>query len=75
MVQGPLPVGFGNLTNLVRLDLGSNRLSGIELVDWARLGRLEHVDISRNKVEAPTPITFIFTILSHVYPPPLLFLF
>mmetsp|Transcript_34899 Transcript_34899/g.71239 ORF Transcript_34899/g.71239 Transcript_34899/m.71239 type:complete len:513 (-) Transcript_34899:114-1652(-) len=61
-LTGHVPHGFGRLTNLARLDLGANKLTGLgslSLMEWGNLTRLEHIDVSRNKLEGQIPLGLV----------------
>ncbi|KAE9597263.1 putative non-specific serine/threonine protein kinase [Lupinus albus] len=51
---GSLPGNIGNLTSLIHLWLGGNKISGI-LPDMSRLHELQTLHLENNKLEGPVP--------------------
>eukprot|EP00033_Pygsuia_biforma_P000688 GCRY01000808.1.p1 GENE.GCRY01000808.1~~GCRY01000808.1.p1 ORF type:complete len:1327 (+),score=388.93 GCRY01000808.1:166-4146(+) len=71
-LQGTLPIEFGMMNALVKLDLGSNQLSGT-LPDFPHLSALEELILSHNAFEGTLPAfladeeTYDHLLLVHFY--------
>ncbi|XP_070675448.1 probable leucine-rich repeat receptor-like serine/threonine-protein kinase At3g14840 [Malus domestica] len=57
-LTGPIPVGFGNITTLKRLDLSSNFLSGPLPEELGNFTNLERMILSSNKFTGYLPESF-----------------
>lgn len=57
-VLGPIPLSFGNLTNLTGLYLSNNKLNGTIPASIGQLVRLSVLDLSHNELTGSVPLSF-----------------
>lgn len=56
-ILGPIPLSFGNLTNLTGLYLSNNKLNGTIPASISQLVRLSVLDLSRNELSGSIPLS------------------
>ncbi|KAL8508549.1 hypothetical protein ACS0TY_018973 [Phlomoides rotata] len=54
-IKGTIPDGIGNLSNMIRLDLSKNNLSGIIPNTFTYLHKIQVLDLHNNKLGGPIP--------------------
>ncbi|XP_022947192.1 probable LRR receptor-like serine/threonine-protein kinase At2g16250 [Cucurbita moschata] len=56
-ILGPIPLSFGNLTNLTTLYLSNNKLNGSIPASFGQLIRLSVLDLARNELTGSIPLS------------------